>query len=136
MPHPGELRGSCSPTSQRLELMQRLAALVPRPRLHLIRFHGVLAPNAKLRAHVVPQEPEPPMQAAPPSGSAELGQAAQARVRDRHGALPELRGRADDHRGDSGAAGDREDPRALGSGGPDTAACASPSVTAVCGEIL
>ena len=37
-----------------LELMQRLAALVPRPRLHLIRFHGVLAPNAKLRAIVVP----------------------------------------------------------------------------------
>ena len=34
--------------------MQRLAALVPRPRLHLIRFHGVLAPNAKLRALVVP----------------------------------------------------------------------------------
>ena len=33
-----------------LELMQRLAALVPRPRLHLIRFHGVLAPNAKLDA--------------------------------------------------------------------------------------
>jgi hypothetical protein len=31
-----------------LEFMQRLAALVPRPRLHLIRFHGVLAPNAKL----------------------------------------------------------------------------------------
>ncbi len=37
-----------------LRLMQRLAALVPRPRLHLIRFHGVLAPNAKLRASVVP----------------------------------------------------------------------------------
>ena len=32
------------------EFMQRLAALVPRPRRHLIRFHGVLAPNAKLRA--------------------------------------------------------------------------------------
>ena len=35
---------------------------MPRPRLHLIRFHGVLAPNAKLRALVVPQrvpqEPE------------------------------------------------------------------------------
>ncbi|EFK97712.1 hypothetical protein LDC_0232 [sediment metagenome] len=28
-----------------LEFMQRLAALVPRPRLHLIRFHGVLAPE-------------------------------------------------------------------------------------------
>ncbi len=38
-----------------LEFMQRLAALVPRPRLHLIRFHGVLAPNAKLRPLVVPQ---------------------------------------------------------------------------------
>jgi hypothetical protein len=30
---------------------------VPRPRLHLIRFHGVLAPNAKLRALVVTQGP-------------------------------------------------------------------------------
>ena len=48
-----------------LEFMQRLAALVPRSRLHLIRFHGVLAPNAKLRAQVVPQEREPPVQAAP-----------------------------------------------------------------------
>ena len=47
-----------------LEFMQRLAALVPRPRLHLIRFHGVLAPNAKLRAQVVPQEPEAPSQEA------------------------------------------------------------------------
>ena len=27
---------------------------MPRPRLHLIRFHGVLAPNAKLRALMVP----------------------------------------------------------------------------------
>lgn len=40
-----------------LEFMQRLAALVPRPRLHLIRFHGVLAPNAKLLPLVVPQGP-------------------------------------------------------------------------------
>ena len=37
--------------------LQRLAALVPRPRLHLIRFHGVLAPNAKLRAEIVPSAP-------------------------------------------------------------------------------
>ena len=47
--------------------MQRLAALVPRPRLHLIRFHGVLAPNAKLRAMVVPQEPEGAAQEAKPA---------------------------------------------------------------------
>jgi hypothetical protein len=37
-----------------LEFMQWLAALVPRPRLHLIRFHGVLAPNAEQRAQVDP----------------------------------------------------------------------------------
>jgi Putative transposase len=37
-----------------LEFMERLAALMPRLRLHLIRFHGVLAPNAKLRSKFVP----------------------------------------------------------------------------------
>lgn len=41
-----------------LEFMERLAALVPRPRLHLIRFHGVLAPNAKLRRQIVPAPAE------------------------------------------------------------------------------
>jgi hypothetical protein len=40
-----------------LEFMQRLAALVPRPRLHLIRFHGVLAPNARLRSEIIPSPP-------------------------------------------------------------------------------
>lgn len=39
-----------------LEFMQRLAALVPRPRLNLIRFHGILAPNAKHRAEIIPAE--------------------------------------------------------------------------------
>jgi hypothetical protein len=41
-----------------LEFMQRLGALVPRPRLHLLRFHGVLAPNAKPRSLGVAQGPE------------------------------------------------------------------------------
>ena len=53
------------------ESMQRLAALVPRPRLHLTRFHGVLAPIAQLRAlvvsGVVPQEPERAAQEAEPT---------------------------------------------------------------------
>ena len=31
---------------------------MPRPRLHLIRFHGVLAPNAGLRAAIVPGPPQ------------------------------------------------------------------------------
>jgi hypothetical protein len=37
-----------------LEFMQRLAALVARPRLHLIHLHGVLASHARLRAAIVP----------------------------------------------------------------------------------
>ena len=41
-----------------LEFMQRLAALVPLPLLHLIRFHGVLAPNAKLRCEIIPSRAE------------------------------------------------------------------------------
>jgi hypothetical protein len=41
-----------------LEFMQRLAALVPRLRLHLIRFHGVLAPHAGLRTAIVPGPPQ------------------------------------------------------------------------------
>jgi hypothetical protein len=36
------------------ELMARLCAMVPPPWFHMIRFHGVLAPNAKLRSQVVP----------------------------------------------------------------------------------
>ena len=35
-----------------LELMARLAALVPSPRMHLTRYHGVFAPHSKLRAAV------------------------------------------------------------------------------------
>jgi hypothetical protein len=50
-----------------LEFMQRQAALVPRPRLHLNHFHGVLAPNVKLRAMVVPQGPYEPTNAAQPA---------------------------------------------------------------------
>lgn len=56
-----------------LEFMQRLAARVPRPRLHLIRFHGVLAPNAKPR-------PEP----CRPSQTPRPGAATQDRGRGGH----------------------------------------------------
>ena len=40
-----------------MEFMGRLAALVPRPRVNLTRFHGVFSPNSKLREYVVPQKP-------------------------------------------------------------------------------
>ncbi len=41
-----------------MEFMGRLAALVPRPRVILARFHGVFSPNSKLREHAVPQKPK------------------------------------------------------------------------------
>ncbi len=36
-------------------LMERLCALVPRPKKHLVTYHGVLAPAAGLRPRVVPR---------------------------------------------------------------------------------
>jgi hypothetical protein len=44
-----------------LEFMQRLAALVPRPRLHLIRFHGELAIEKILND--LGLDPQPPPRA-------------------------------------------------------------------------
>jgi len=37
-----------------LEFLEKLAALVPRPRFNLVRYHGILAPAARHRAEVVP----------------------------------------------------------------------------------
>ena len=37
-----------------LELLEKLAALVPPPRVNLVRYHGVLAPALLHRARVVP----------------------------------------------------------------------------------
>ena len=37
-----------------VEFIAKLAALVPPPRAHLTRFHGVFAPNANLRAQLTP----------------------------------------------------------------------------------
>ena len=42
------------------ELVGRLAALVPPPRVHLTRYFGVFAPRAKLRPLVVPKANVPP----------------------------------------------------------------------------
>jgi len=37
-----------------LDFIARLAALVPKPRVNLTRFHGVFAPNSKHRSQVTP----------------------------------------------------------------------------------
>jgi hypothetical protein len=39
---------------QPLDFLARLAALVPRPRVNLIRYYGVFAPNSRFRARVTP----------------------------------------------------------------------------------
>ncbi len=56
-----------------LELLARLARLVPPPRIHRHRYHGVLAPNARLRPTVVtigrPVPEECPVDAKTPPSS-------------------------------------------------------------------
>ena len=39
------------------EFIEKLMALIPDPRVHLTRYHGLLAPNHRLRAQVVPKPP-------------------------------------------------------------------------------
>lgn len=115
-----------------LEFMQRLAALVPRPRLHLFRFHGVLATNAKLRPLAVPQGPRgastggnrgcsrsrvQSRRGPGPTAPHQLGAAAQTRVQHRHAVPPELRlWGTQDHRGHPRSSGDREGPDPPGAG--------------------
>ena len=41
-----------------MELMERLVALVPRPRVHLTRYHGVLGPHYKHRKQIIPKPPK------------------------------------------------------------------------------
>ena len=49
------------------ELMERLAALVPRPRAHLVRYHGIFGPCASDRDRVVPAEAAPRVRRTGPS---------------------------------------------------------------------
>ncbi len=44
---------------ERLELIEKIVALIPPPRAHLVRYHGVLAPAARQRARVVSDRREP-----------------------------------------------------------------------------
>ena len=44
-----------------LELLARLAALVPPPRHPLVRFHGAFAPRSSWRRDVTPKPPAPPV---------------------------------------------------------------------------
>ena len=52
LPEP-DRHGRQEPRLTPLELLDRLARLVVPPRIHRHRYHGVLAPNARLRSTVV-----------------------------------------------------------------------------------
>lgn len=41
-----------------MELIEKLVALIPQPRMHMVRFHGLLAPNSKFRSKVIPKPKE------------------------------------------------------------------------------
>ena len=53
------VRGKVELVLTGVELVAKLAILIPPPRVHLTRFHGVFAPNAKLRSLVVKKPPTP-----------------------------------------------------------------------------
>ena len=53
-----------------MELLEKRAALVPPPRFHLLRYHGVLAPRARARERIVPAQPVAEPAAADGSASA------------------------------------------------------------------
>ena len=63
-----------------LEFIDHLAALIPPPRLHRHRYHGVLAPNAPLRLAATAYgrdadltHPPPPPEVSPPAAAAPSG---------------------------------------------------------------
>jgi Putative transposase len=50
-----------------LEFIERIAALIPTPRIHMVRFHGLLGPAAKWRPCVIPNAAVAIEQAEPPN---------------------------------------------------------------------
>lgn len=86
------------------ELLERLVPLVPRPRVNLLIYHGLLAPNAPWRHAVVPRDAERPTPAhsesatvptAPETSRPEAG-IRRPRVRQRYRSWAELMRRAFD----------------------------------------
>ncbi len=106
-----------------VDFIAKLAALVPPPRAHLTRFHGVFAPNANLRAQLTPsgrgRRPAGdarPRRAAQPRAEApcdELGATAQAGLFHRHHHLRPLRRRGADRRQHRRPQGHSRHPRPL-----------------------
>ena len=72
-----------------LELMERLAALVPPPRFNLMRSSGVLAPAAAFRPLVVPPEEAPsPAAHAGCQGGVATAKSESCEAKDQYGRRP------------------------------------------------
>ena len=101
------------------DFIARLAVLVPKPRAHLTRFHGVFAPHSALRAQVVPKRKTGTAPGAiadrgraPPVD--DVGQALKARLCDRDRALLALRRQTQGDREHRGRSPHRADSRSSG----------------------
>ncbi len=79
-----------------LELLEKLAALTPRPRINLVLYHGVLAPHAGWRARVVADSAPLVEARAAVSESAEPSDDTKAAPTPRHWAWADLMRRAFD----------------------------------------
>ncbi|MCC6553076.1 MAG: transposase, partial [Polyangiaceae bacterium] len=109
-----------------IELLARLAALVPPPRYPLVRYHGVLAPHSKWHSEVVPRpsalpaRPAPAARAAPaaatplpsactpkPAGAAAVGGGSGGSW-DGGVPRPNVRGKGSDPRGDEAGSKPRQ----------------------------
>jgi hypothetical protein len=83
--------GSTHVVLEPVEFLEKLAALVPPPGSHLVRYHGILAPHARLRGRVVRPEA-----AAPPACAGRCASPAEpvpSEAPDGRGDRPRRRGR-------------------------------------------
>ena len=64
------------------ELIEKLIPLIPRPRAHVVRYHGILGPGAKDRAKVVPTPPASPTPNAASADSAGTDKAGTSETRE------------------------------------------------------
>jgi hypothetical protein len=79
-----------------MELLEKLAALTPRPRINLILYHGVLAPHARWRAQVVAYGALPEIAATAPNLESDSGDDEALPEQARHWAWANLMRRAFD----------------------------------------
>ena len=74
LPHP-RADGTTHLLLAPLELIEKIALLIPPPRFHTLHFHGVLGPAAGWRSAVIPRRPAA-VDEGPPGGGAQRGDGA------------------------------------------------------------